>query len=154
MIVLVVVAVAVLLGSSYAAAYFTGALPGSRPPAKPASCTPTTTTYASEKFVLNVYNASSGQGKAKETARALKANHFQVGVISNDPYKMKLTSVGQIRFGPKGADNARRYVQPLVPNAQLMADGRDDASVDLVLGDAFPELPSPTPTTVTTPPGC
>ena len=109
------------LGSVYAAAYFTGALPGSSPPDKPASCTPTTTTYASEQFVLNVYNASSGQGKAKETARALKANHFNVGVISNDPYKMKLTSVGQIRFGPKGEQNAKQYVQKLVPDAQLMA---------------------------------
>ena len=154
MIVLIVVAVAVALGSVYAAAYFTGALPGSRPPEKPASCTPTTTTYASEQFVLNVYNASSGQGKAKETARALKANHFNVGVISNDPYKMKLTSVGQIRFWPKGEQNAKQYVQKLVPDAQLMADGRDDDSVDVVLGDAFPEIPSPSATPSTTPPGC
>ncbi|GAA3678573.1 LytR cell envelope-related transcriptional attenuator [Yimella lutea] len=154
LMVLIGVGLAVVLGSAYAAAYTTGMIPGSRPPQKPASCSPTKVVHANAGFVLNVYNASSGQGKAKETAKALKAHHFTVGVVSNDPYQMKLKTVGQIRFGPKGAAKAKQFVQPLVPGAQSMTDGRDDDSIDVVLGDAFPTINTPAPTTSTTPPGC
>lgn len=153
-IILIAVAVAVVLGSAYAAAYTTGLLPGSRPTALPASCSPTTTVHPNSTFVLNVYNASTSQGKAKDVARALKAQHFTTGVVSNDPYGLTITSVGQIRFGPKGAELAKQYVQPLVPSAQLAPDGRDDTSVDLVLGDAFPTIPSPSPTSAIKPAGC
>lgn len=154
MMVLSGVGLAVVLGSAYAAAYTTGVLPGSRPPQKPASCTPTSTTYPNQGFTVNIYNASSGQGKAKEVARAFRANHFSVGVISNDPYEMKLTGVGQIRFGPDGAAKAKQFVQPLVPGAELMTDGREGDSVDVVLGDAFPNVSTPAPVSSTTPPGC
>ncbi|MBC9956501.1 LytR C-terminal domain-containing protein [Yimella sp. cx-51] len=154
LIVLVIVSLAVVVGTAYAAAYTSGLIPGSRPPQKPASCSPTKIIYPNAGFTVNVYNASRNQGKAKEVARALKSHHFSMAVVSNDPYAMKLTDVGQVRYGPKGAAKAKQFVVPLIPGVQELADGRDDDSVDVVLGDQFPDiavLPSPTSST---PPGC
>ncbi|GAB3587553.1 LytR C-terminal domain-containing protein [Calidifontibacter terrae] len=153
-IVMVVVALLVIAGAAYAAAYAGGLIPGSRPAPLPASCSPTTTIPPNSGFPVNVYNASTGQGKAKETAKALKSRQFSVSVVSNDPYSMKLTGVGQIRFGPRGVANAKKWIQPLFPNATLLQDGRDDASVDVVTGDQFPTLSEVTQPTVTTPAGC
>ncbi len=153
-IVLIVVAVMVIAGTAYAAAYAGGLIPGSRPPELPASCSPTTTVPPNSGFTVNVYNASAGQGKAKAAAKALKSRHFSIAVVSNDPYAMKLTDVGQIRFGPRGKANAEKWVKPLLPNATLLQDGRDDDSVDVVVGDQFPTLTEIPEVTPTTPAGC
>lgn len=153
-IVLVVVALVVAAGTAYAAAYASGMLPGSAPKKLPASCSPSSVAAPNSGFRVNVYNASTGQGRAKETAKALKSREFSVAVISNDPYAMKLTGVGQIRFGPRGAANAKKWLQPLFANAGLLQDGRDDDSVDVVVGDQFPALAEATRTTTAAPAGC
>lgn len=153
-VVLIVVALLVIAGTAYAAAYTSGMIPGSRPAQLPASCSPTTVTPPNSTFSVNVYNASTGQGKAKDTAKSLVSRQFSIAVISNDPYGMKITGVGQIRFGPKGVQNAKKWLQPLLPNATLLQDGRDDDSVDVVVGDAFPTLTVVKQPTPTTPAGC
>ncbi|NHN56774.1 LytR C-terminal domain-containing protein [Calidifontibacter sp. DB0510] len=152
--ILIIVAVLVGGGFGYAVAYTAGLVPGSALPTVPASCKVTPTKSPQAAAVLNVYNAAKAQGRAGETGRALSSRGFQVGVVSNDPYKMKLTGFGQIRFGPKGAAFAKQYVQPLASQATLMQDGRDDTSVDLVLGDQFAPIPSMSPTPSPTIPGC
>lgn len=153
-IVLGVVGAVVVLGGGYAVGYASGVVPGSRPPEKPASCTPSEPNHPNSGFTVNVYNASKGQGRAKSVAGALKSKHFDVAVVSNDPYAMKLSDAGQLRFGPKGEALAKKYLQPLFPNAEFMKDGRDDSSVDVVLGDQSPAVQSDPPVEVTTPPGC
>ena len=61
---------------------------------------------------------------------------------------------GELRFGPKGKENATEYVKKYAPDAKLVEDGRTDDSVDLVLGDLAKTVPSAPPTTETVPAGC
>lgn len=91
-------------------------------------------------FPLNVYNAGGPKGAAGDTADALRTYEFSVGTVSNDPYKKKISDTGEIRFGPGGAENAKKYVAPRVPGAKLVQDGRDGAGVDVVVGPQFPTL--------------
>lgn len=99
------------------------------------------------KFELNVYNANGPKGAAGDAAKAFKTYHFDVTSVANDPYKTTQNGVGVIRFGVDGAKFARDYVAKHVPGAQLIQDGRDGTSVDVVLGKTFPALtPAPSPT--------
>ncbi|WP_322613293.1 LytR C-terminal domain-containing protein [Dermacoccus abyssi] len=91
-------------------------------------------------FPVNVYNAGGPKGAAGDAADALRTYEFNVGTVSNDPYKKKISDVGEIRFGPGGAHNAKKYVEPRVPGARLVQDGRDGAGVDVVVGPQFPTL--------------
>lgn len=123
-------------------------------PAPSSSCDVTPTPPPQSVFVLNIYNASSDSGQAKDTGIAMTSHGFRVGSVSNDPYKESLDGVGQLRFGPKGKKNATEYVKKYAPDAQLVEDGRTDDSVDLVLGDSAPTVTSAPPTIATPPPGC
>lgn len=97
---------------------------------------------------LNVYNASDTSGSARGVATKFASGGFDVGSISNDPYKQKIEGVAQIRFGATGEDFAKRYVLPRVPGATLARDGRTDSSVDLVLGSEFTaDVPTASPST-------
>ncbi|TWP33970.1 LytR C-terminal domain-containing protein [Leekyejoonella antrihumi] len=148
------VAIVVFAGFAYAVSYFAGWVPGSRPPAPPASCTVTPPPPPQAAVVLNVYNASGDTGQATDVANAMTSRNFNVGVVSNDPYQESLDGVGQIRFGPAGKAFAEKYVKPLVPGATMVEDGRTDSSVDLALGKAFPHLATAKPTPTPTIPGC
>lgn len=151
-IIVIAVAVAVVLGAFlFAITYMNGK--GEAAPTASSSCDATQTPPPQSIFVLNVYNASD-RSQAKQTGIAMKSRGFNVGVVSNDPYKERLKDVGEVRYGPKGEKNATEYVKKYVPGAKLVKDGRSDDSVDLVLGDQAPSISSAPPTTSTPPPGC
>ncbi len=113
------------------------------------------------KVTVNVYNATTVAGLASKTAVDLEKRGFKVGKVANDPAGRKITGVGQIRFGPKGADQAQ-LVLVYVPGAELVELDRKGRKVDLAMGDAFTALaPEPEVTAAlasTTPvvsgPGC
>lgn len=151
-IVLVVTVVLVFGAFAYALGYMSSSDPSD--PSATSSCAVTTTAPPQSIFVLNVYNSSSDTGMANRTATAMESHGFNIGTISNDPYKEDIAGVGQIRFGPKGKQNAVDYVKKYLPGAKLVQDGRTDDSVDLVLGEQAPTIKSAPPTTVTPPPGC
>lgn len=94
---------------------------------------------AQSLFVLNVYNAGGASGAAGDAATALHSRSFDTGTIGNDPLKKKLTDVGEIRFGPDGASNAK-LAAALIPGVRLVDDGRDGSSVDVAVGKSFPKL--------------
>lgn len=102
------------------------------------------------QFVLNVYNAGGAKGAAGAVAEALRTHEFNVGVVANDPYKKSVSDVGEVRFGPGGADQAKRYVAQYAPGTKFVEDGRDGQSVDVVVGPTFPTIQpaaqTPTPT--------
>lgn len=152
-IIVLLVAVVLVFGAfAYAWGYMKTS--GKANPTASSSCAVTSTPPPQSIFVLNVYNASSDTGVAKRTSTAMQSHGFNVGTVSNDPYKESIDGVGQIRFGPKGKKNATEYVKKYLPGATMVQDGRTDDSVDLVLGNQAPAIKSAPPTTVAPPPGC
>jgi len=109
-----------------------------------------------QQIVVNVYNATTRDGLARRTAAQLKSRGFAVKRIGNDPLERHIRSAAEIRAGLKGATRVA-VVQAHVPGATAVRDRRADATVDLVLGDAFRSLLSPAQaqallTRTTTPP--
>lgn len=91
-------------------------------------------------FTVNVYNGGGQKGAASDAADALRTYDFSVGAVGNDPYRKTLSGAGEIRFGPSGAENAKKYVAPRVPGVSLVEDGRDGTGVDVVVGPQFSPL--------------
>ena len=85
---------------------------------------------------LRVRNATETQGQASKVAQALQALGFVVDQTDNDDSGRKVKGVGEIRFGPRGADTAR-FVGLYVPKATLYQDTRATAVVDVVIGPDF-----------------
>lgn len=113
------------------------------------------------QVTTNVYNATDRAGLAAGTAEALQVRGFVIGNIDNDPLSKTITGVAEIRHGPSG-ESAARLMAFYLPGAELVDDGRKDATIDTVLGAAFTEVapqsevdaalaaPSPSPSG----PGC
>jgi hypothetical protein len=104
---------------------------------------------------VNSFNGSHHKGLARTTAAELQLRGFKTGQIANDPLGQHIKSVGEIRYGVKGAMDAA-LLRYYVPEATLTLDKRTDATVDLVTGEAFvglapqsqvdSSISSPTPT--------
>jgi LytR cell envelope-related transcriptional attenuator len=134
--------VLLLLGVfAYAGAYYQGWIPGSQDTAESTSSpTPTEEALQPGDVTVNVYNASGVPGLAGRTAEAVEARGFTVGSVANDPENATIEHAADIRHGPDG-EEAAELLQAQVPGAELAPDDRESAEVDLVLGDAFEELP-------------
>ena len=83
----------------------------------------------------NVFNATTRAGLAKRTSNELQSRGFVIGRVANDPLSKKVTGVAEIRYGASGLANAQLMRYYLV-GAVLVKDGRKDATIDVVLGDA------------------
>jgi hypothetical protein len=88
---------------------------------------------------LRVRNGTDEQGLATKAAQALQAVGFVVDQVDNDDSGRTVKGVGEVRFGPRGADTAR-FVGLYVPKATQYQDTRATAVVDVVLGPDF-EVP-------------
>jgi hypothetical protein len=169
-ILLIVVAVAVVIGVGYGLVSLLrgsdDAVAGDDPTAVPSPCvttfvTPAETLPKPAKVRVNVYNATETSGLASKTARAIEKRGFKVGEVANDPVGKPIAGVGQLRFGPKGAEEAQ-LVLVYVPGAELVELDRKGRKVDFAIGDAFTGLaPQPEvralltqPSPVASGPGC
>jgi len=139
----VAVIVALLFGVFYFAASYWNTPPTKSTPAAAASCTPSAGAIKPSQITVNVYNATKRNGLAGSTAKIVKDRGFVVGTVANDPLKKTITAPAEVRFGPAG-EAASKVVLALVPGSVPVKDTRADASVDLVIGDAFTEVPTPT----------
>lgn len=109
------------------------------------------------EITANVYNATDQTGLAARTASGLA----QYGVVISQEanYGGSFEGVANIVSGPRGLQAAYTIVE-IVPGATVSLDGRDDATIDVVLGGAFAEVPPPEAATIdpesplTPPPGC
>lgn len=109
------------------------------------------------EITANVYNATDETGLAARTASGLA----QYGVVISQEanYGGNLEGVANIVSGPRGLQAAYTVAQ-IVPGSTVSLDGRDDATIDVVLGGAFSEVPSPEETAIDPeqplppPPGC
>lgn len=91
------------------------------------------------EITVNVYNAAGRPGLAGTTADALATYGYDIAGFDNDPLGATVETV-DIRHGANGLDAATQLQQSLFPDAQLVADEREDGTVDLVLGDGFDTL--------------
>jgi len=113
------------------------------------------------QVTTNVYNATDRAGLAASTAEELQLRGFVIGAIDNDPLSKTITGVAELRHGPSG-ESAAKLLAFYLPGAELVDDGRQDATVDTVLGAAYTSVapqsevdaalaaPSPSPSG----PGC
>lgn len=91
-----------------------------------------------KEVTINVLNGSRRIGMASITAEVLGTRGFQIGNVGNFEGK-KIETVGQVQYGPKGADIAQ-LIAAYVPGVQLVNDGRPDDSVDLIIGQKFEDV--------------
>lgn len=171
------VVVAMLAGAFYVASSYINRKPSaSAAPTPTPSCTTTVATGATgtasgtakagakatatakpaalpkpSQITVNVYNATSKTGLAGSTAKDVRTYGFVVGTIANDPLGKSVTGTGEIRYGKNGKV-AASVVRTMLPTAAIVQDARADASVDLVLGDAFSSLSPPATAGATAPP--
>jgi hypothetical protein len=91
--------------------------------------------------LVRVVNASSQRGQARLVTETLKGLGFtQVADPANDAlYGDGMTCRAQIRFGAQGTA-AARTLSLVEPCAELIRDDRQDATVDMVLGEKFDDL--------------
>ncbi|MDE9365653.1 LytR C-terminal domain-containing protein [Luteipulveratus sp. YIM 133132] len=109
---------------------------------------------------INVYNTTYRAGLSGQVAAAMRARGFQILSNDNDPRRRFLPNdVAYIISGERGEPAARRVALQL-KGAKLQQDGRQDNTVDVVIGNHYTALvptaqatPAPTPT-VPRPPGC
>ncbi len=88
------------------------------------------------QVTTNVYNATDRTGLAAATAEELQVRGFLIGVIDNDPLAKTVAGVAEIRHGPSG-EQAARLMAFYLPGAELVDDGRKDATIDTALGAAY-----------------
>lgn len=92
---------------------------------------------------IRVLNGNGQSGQAGAVAAQLAERGFQAAgadATGNDPiYGQSLECHGQIRYGESGQASARS-LSLAAPCMELVADGRGDDTVDLVLGTTFSRL--------------
>lgn len=96
---------------------------------------------APSSVLVRVINASGQRGQAKLVTENLRTLGFtQVGEPANDVlYGESMTCRSQIRFGAQG-ETAARTLSLVEPCAELVRDERQDATVDVALGEKFDKL--------------
>lgn len=102
------------------------------PPCPPADALPVP--YA--EISANVLNGTQEQNLAGRTAATLQTYGVQIGQQANGtPYG----GVAQLTVGPLGVASAYTLAA-VFSEAQIVLDAREDATVDLLLGDAYEGL--------------
>lgn len=135
-----------LLGTfAYSAAYFRGWIDTkTTAPGPNAACAGTAAAKAvTPRMVsINVYNSTSRDGLAASVAESLQSLGFKVGTVGNDPLSRSILGIGEIRHGPTGVAGGVLAATRL-PGAGVVLDERKDDTVDVVLGNKFTRLSTP-----------
>ncbi|MGH3712608.1 MAG: LytR C-terminal domain-containing protein [Micromonosporaceae bacterium] len=96
-----------------------------------------------KKLTVNVYNDTDEAGLAKRIANTLKTRGFVIGKVDQDRDPNVVKGTAELRFGPKGLGGAH-LLSAHIAGAELLPDTeRQDATVDVVLGQDFKALASP-----------
>ncbi|MET8981508.1 LytR C-terminal domain-containing protein [Streptomyces sp. NPDC004539] len=98
------------------------------------------------QITVNVFNATTRSGLAKTTADELKKRGFKVGQVGNAPaqFDKKVPGAGVLVGVPAASGTSLSVVGVQLPGAERKMDAaRKDASVDLIIGNAFKSLAAP-----------
>lgn len=97
------------------------------------------------QITVNVLNATTRTGLAKDTADELKKRGFKIGKVGNatPQYDKKVKGTGLL-LGPTSAMNtALPVLGTQLTGTQTRTDTRKGVEVDLIIGDAFKTLATP-----------
>lgn len=98
---------------------------------------------AAKDVTLNIYNAGKVKGLADRTSEQLLARGFKVDDIGNDAQESKVKNV-ELRGRAKNAPEVL-LMMAQVTGAIVVPDGRQEATVDFVLGSEFAGLRAKAP---------
>lgn len=95
--------------------------------------------------VVNVYNASTRNGLAASTAKALKDAGFQIGEVGNEKGGRQVKGVAEIRYGVNTGKHLALLQGRLKQGSSVKGvnDKRKAIVLDLVLGQKFAGLTAP-----------
>lgn len=94
---------------------------------------------------INVFNATDTVGLADSVAQDFAGREFQVQKKGNDPQKKAVEGVALLRYGPKAIGSSQVLQAFFLGKAATQYDPkREDDLVDVVLGDQFQQLATPT----------
>lgn len=98
----------------------------------------------SSKVQVRVYNATAREGLARKIASQLVGRGYVIVATDNDPLSgiRPVDGAAEVRYGPAGA-RAAALLRRQVPGATMYQDARQDATIDLVLGQQFRRLSTP-----------
>jgi hypothetical protein len=120
---------------------------GRKPACKPAPTTQAvpagrTGLPAPSAVRVNVYNATSRSGLAKQVGEELKKRGFTVVKFANAPqeYDKKLKGTGLLVGAPKSLGAQLPVLATQLKGAEKKADARAGQDVDLIIGDKFKSL--------------
>ncbi|GAA2383290.1 LytR C-terminal domain-containing protein [Streptomyces glaucosporus] len=94
-------------------------------------------------ITVNVYNATTRSGLAKNTADALKKRGFKVGEVANAPASLdKKVKEAGLLMGPPAAHRTGAFdvLHAQLPQARIREVDRKGREIDLVIGKAFKGL--------------
>jgi len=103
---------------------------------------PTVTALDPATIRLRVYNASDISGLAAQATAEFVGRGFTVTVTENDRTGRDVLAVGELRYGPRGAEKAA-FVALFVPGITLVRDTRSDDLIDIALGPNYVALAAP-----------
>lgn len=91
---------------------------------------------------VNVLNATTRSGLAKDTADELKKRGFRIGEVGNATaeYDKKVKGAGLLLGAPAAQDGSFKVLGTQVPGAEEKTDTRKGGDVDLIIGDKFKQL--------------
>lgn len=91
---------------------------------------------------VRIYNSTDTAGLAQGVSTELTKRKFKVVATSNDPLGREVKGVGEIRYGPDGAQQAA-FVGFQVPGVKMLVDTRSGPVVDLAIGPEYKQLATP-----------
>ncbi|MFE2188260.1 LytR C-terminal domain-containing protein [Streptomyces sp. NPDC059455] len=94
------------------------------------------------QITVNVYNATTRSGLAKDTAKELEKRGFKIGKVGNAPtqYDKKVKATGILLGAPGAGDGAFNVLGTQLAGAQTKNDARDGKDIDLIIGNDFKDL--------------
>jgi hypothetical protein len=138
---LALLAAVALLGAAgvVGALFVMGRVGGSEAPV--VACAPSATgPLPPSQVQVRVRNGAARAGLAAGVATQLRQRQFTVVAVDNHPERVPVPA--RLVFGPAG-DTAAPVLAGQLLGAEVIRDGRTDATVDLLLGDGFERLRSP-----------
>jgi hypothetical protein len=91
--------------------------------------------------VVNIFNATDRAGLAGRASEGVGALDFTVDGVGNSSEAIE--GAGRIVHGPAGLEGAELLAASLPQDVELVQDEREDETLDLILGNAWEDLPVP-----------